>query len=305
MTGEDTVDQRLLLMHQTMLADAPRLRAYDEALEQAVDPGDVVVDVGAGTLVLSLLALRHGAGHVYAVEADPRMATVAARIIEANDLKDRLTLVAADARTLRLPRPADVLVSEMMGNLGPEEEMAEVLGVVARRVLRPGGRVVPRRLTTQLAAIEFDNEGWGLWGADFLGHRFDVVQELVEPQAHLHFFQRPPKLLSNPAPIADQALGRAGSARPRPSQRLRIVSPGTLHAVVGFFTADMADGVELSNFPSYPGCNWAVWIWPLRHTRVAEGDELRVDLHRPRGGTGTRLATDWRLDCGIVRAGRS
>ncbi|WBB75823.1 class I SAM-dependent methyltransferase [Micromonospora sp. WMMD1128] len=299
------MDQRLLLMHQTMLADAPRLHAYDQALEQTVDPGDVVVDVGAGTLALSLLALRHGAGHVYAVEADPRMAEVAARIIEANDLKDRLTLIVGDARTLRLPDRADVLVSEMMGNLGPEEEMAEVLGVVARRVLRPDGRVVPRRLVTRLAAIEFDAEGWGLWSSDFLGHRLDVVQELVEPQAHLHFFQRPPRLLSEPVPVADSALGRAGSTRPRPSQRLRVVRPGTLHAVMGYFTADMADGVELSNFPSYPGCNWAVWIWPLRHTRVAEGDELRLDLRRPRAGTGVRLATDWRLDCGIVRAGRS
>lgn len=156
-----------------------------------------------------------------------------------------------------------------------------------------------------MAAIEFDAEGWGLWGPDFLGHRLDVVQELVEPQAHLHFFQRTPRLLSEPEPVADSLLGRAGSARSRPSQRLRIVRPGTLHAVMGYFTAEMADGVELSNFPSYPGCNWAVWIWPLRHTRVAEGDELRVDLRRPRHGTGVRLATDWRLDCGIVRAGRS
>ncbi|GAA2714968.1 methyltransferase domain-containing protein [Micromonospora olivasterospora] len=299
------MDQRLLLMHQTMLADAPRLSAYDRALERSIDPGDVVVDVGAGTLALSLLALRHGAGHVYAVEADPRMVEVAARIVESNDLKDRLTLVAGDARTVRLPQPADVLVSEMMGNLGPEEQMAEVLAVTARRVLRPGGRVVPRRLVTRLAAIEFDGEGWGLWGGDFLGYRLDAVQDLVEPQAHLHFFQREPRLLSDPAPVADSALGRSGSTRPRSSQRLRVVRPGTLHAVMGWFTADMADGVALSNFPSYPGCNWAVWIWPLRHTRVAEGDELRVDLRRPRNAAGARVVTDWRLDCGIVRAGRS
>ncbi|WP_312247358.1 50S ribosomal protein L11 methyltransferase [Micromonospora sp. D75] len=105
------MDQRLLLMHQMMLGDAPRLRAYDRALEEAVTPGDVVVDVGAGLLALSLLALRHGAEHVYAVEADPATAAAAARNIEATDLKRRLTRVTGDARTVRLPRKADVLVS--------------------------------------------------------------------------------------------------------------------------------------------------------------------------------------------------
>jgi len=68
------MDQRLLLMHQMMLADRPRMTAYDRALAQAVEPGSVVVDVGAGTLALSMLALRHGAEHVYAIEADPEMA---------------------------------------------------------------------------------------------------------------------------------------------------------------------------------------------------------------------------------------
>src|SRR5262245_3702819 len=138
-------------MHQAMLGDRPRLRAYDQALEQAVKPDDVVIDVGAGTLALTLLALRHGAGHVYAVEAGRAMAEVAQRVITANDLEGRVSLLQGDARGLRLATRADVVVAELMGNLGPEEAMAEVVAAVARRNLRPEGRVVPRRLRTWLA----------------------------------------------------------------------------------------------------------------------------------------------------------
>jgi protein arginine N-methyltransferase 1 len=289
-------------MHQVMLADRPRLRAYEKALEQVVSPGDVVVDVGAGLLVLSMLALRHGAGHVYAIEADPQVAAVAARIAERNDLKGQLTLIQGDAREVRLPRKADVVVSEMMGNLGPEEEMADVLGVVARRNLRPGGRIVPQRLVTHLAAVELDGEGWGLWGDDFLGYRLDVVQESVEPAAHLHFFQRPPTLLSAPAVIADSRMGAGARSRPPSTQHLPITRGGRLHAIMGYFTATLAPEITLSNFPSYPGCNWAVWIWPLRHVTVAPGDMLRIGVQRPQD---IRVATDWRLDCRIVKQGRS
>ncbi|MEP2579594.1 MAG: hypothetical protein ABJH75_18490, partial [Roseibium sp.] len=75
------LDPRLGQMHQVMLGDRTRLEAYDKALARDVRPGDVVVDVGAGCLALTLLALRHGAGHVYAIEGDPATARIAGAIL--------------------------------------------------------------------------------------------------------------------------------------------------------------------------------------------------------------------------------
>ena len=295
------MDARLLVMHQVMLADRPRLDAYDRALARAVRPGDVVVDVGAGTLVLSVLALRHGAGHVYAVEADPRMAALAERIVADNDFGDRITVVQGDARVVRLPRKADVVVAELMGNLGPEEEMVEVVAAVARRNLAPGGRVVPRRLTTHLTAIQYDDEGWGVWRDDYLGYRLDAVRAAVEAQPQLHFFQRDPVLLSPHVAVAAGEIGRSRSGRPVEARRLPIDRAGELHAVMGHFTAELADGVTLSNFPSYPGCNWAVWTSPVRHTPVLPGDEILVELTAPSRSAAARDVTGWRLDCAISR----
>ncbi|MDX8034131.1 50S ribosomal protein L11 methyltransferase [Lentzea sp. BCCO 10_0856] len=301
------MDQRLLLMHQVMLADRPRLHAYDQALASVVREGDVVVDVGAGTLVLSMLALRHGAAHVYAIEADPAMAAVAEQIIRQNDLGDRLTLVQGEARIAKLPQAADVVVSEMMGNLGPEEQMVEVLGAVARRNLREGGTVIPRRLVTHLAAIEFDDEGWGLWrdGPPGLpGYRLDAVQHVVEPHAQLHFFQREPRFLAPPAVLSDDGIGPGSVSSPEREVRLRVRESGCLQAVIGYFAAELADGVTLSNYPSYPGCNWAVWVWPLRHKEVRAGDEIVVGVTVPRGRGRARDAMEWRLDCRITGPGR-
>lgn len=293
------MDPRLLLMHQMMLSDRTRLAAYDRALAAVLRPGDVVVDVGAGTLVLSVLALRHGAGHVYAIEADPEMASLADRIVRDNDFGDRIAVVHGDARAARLPVKADVVVSELMGNLGPEEEMVELVGAVARRHLRPGGRVVPQRLTTSITAVCYDDEGWGVWSEDYLGYRVDAVLDSVRPAPQLHFFQREPTLLSGHVPVAVGVLGQTSSGRPTRRHRLPVTRAGTVHAVMGHFRAELVDGVTLSNFPSYPGCNWAVWTWPVRHVGVEPGDELVVDLTVP--DRGSRDVTDWRLDCGLRR----
>lgn len=294
------MDTRLLLMHQAMLSDRVRTAAYERAIADAVRPGDVVVDVGAGLLPLSVMALRHGAAHVYAVEADPRVAELAERIVLDNGFDGRISVIRGDAGTVRLPSRVDVVVSELMGNLGPEEAMVELVAAVARRHLKPGGRLVPRRLRTHLTPIRFDGEGWGIWSSDQLGYRVHPVLAAAPAEAQLHFFQRPPQLLGPSVAIADHELGTARSGRPTGRTRLRIDDPGVVHAVMGHFRADLGGGAELANHPSYPGCNWAVWIWPLQHVPLDAGDELAVRVTVP--PRGARDVTTWRLECGRVRA---
>jgi enediyne biosynthesis protein CalE3 len=292
------VQQRTLTMHQVMLSDTTRVNAYDEALRHTVRPGDVVADVGAGTLILSLLALRHGAEHVYAIEGDPEVAAIAEIIAESNDVKDRVTIIQGDARTARIPTSVDVIVSEMMGYLGPEEEMADVIARVARRHLKRCGTVVPARVVTYLQAIQFHDEGWGVWSENFRGFSMKAVQDHVAGAAQLHFFTKQPVPLSRPVAVTDDRLGTNLQRRVN-EVALPIVRSGTLQAVIGYFTATLADGVTLSNHPGYPGCNWAVWVWPLRHTQVQPDMNVTVEITRP---SDVRHAEHWRLDCGISRA---
>ena len=55
-----------------MIADAARMGAFARALGQAIKPGAVVIDIGTGTGICALLACRHGARRVYAIEPTMR-----------------------------------------------------------------------------------------------------------------------------------------------------------------------------------------------------------------------------------------
>lgn len=57
-------------IHEEMLKDTVRTRAYQRAIEENPDDfkDKIVLDIGCGTGILSIFAARAGAKHVYAVE---------------------------------------------------------------------------------------------------------------------------------------------------------------------------------------------------------------------------------------------
>jgi len=108
-----------LLHQQNMLQDFVRTGTYYAAvMENRSDfEGRVVVDVGAGSGILSLFAAQAGARHVYAVEAS-EMAEHAQRLISGNpSLGQRITVIKGKVEEVELPEKADILISEPMGML--------------------------------------------------------------------------------------------------------------------------------------------------------------------------------------------
>ncbi|KAL5163464.1 putative histone-arginine methyltransferase 1.4 [Glycine soja] len=134
-----------LLHQQNMLQDYVRTGTYHAAvLENRTDfIGRVVVDVGAGSGILSLFAAQAGAKHVYAVEAS-EMAEYARKLIAGNPtLAQRITVIKGKVEDVELPEKADILISEPMGTLLVNERMLESYVIARDRFLVPAGKMFP------------------------------------------------------------------------------------------------------------------------------------------------------------------
>ncbi|KAE9602159.1 hypothetical protein Lal_00049908 [Lupinus albus] len=134
-----------LLHQQNMLQDYVRTGTYYAAvIENRADfIGQVVVDVGAGSGILSLFAAQAGAKHVYAVEAS-EMAEYARKLIAGNPtLAQRITVIKGKVEDVELPEKADVLISEPMGTLLVNERMLESYVIARDRFLTPSGKMFP------------------------------------------------------------------------------------------------------------------------------------------------------------------
>lgn len=134
-----------LLHQQNMLQDYVRTGTYYAAvLENRSDfEGRVVVDVGAGSGILSLFAAQAGAKHVYAIEASP-MAEYAKKLAAGNPgLGHLITVIHGKVEEVEVPEKADILISEPMGTLLVNERMLETYVIARQRFLKPGGKMFP------------------------------------------------------------------------------------------------------------------------------------------------------------------
>jgi protein arginine N-methyltransferase 1 len=143
-----------------MAADGVRMDAYARAIERAVKPGSVVLDIGAGTGIFSLLAARAGARRVHAVDPNPAI-WVLAEIARENRLDHRITIHHTTSYELDLAEKADVVVSDLRGSVPPFEEHFAVLRDARRRLLAPGGVLIPER--DELLVGVFEDEAIARW----------------------------------------------------------------------------------------------------------------------------------------------
>lgn len=156
------------LYHQMdMLEDSHRTGSYFNAImwNPACFEGKVVLDVGAGTGILSIFAAKAGAKQVFAVEATD-MAVRARKIVEANGLGEVIHVLQGTVESVELPCKVDVIVSEWMGYILLRESMLDSVLVARDRFLKPGGSMFPSHATLYLAPIgqlKALEDKWATW----------------------------------------------------------------------------------------------------------------------------------------------
>lgn len=146
------------LLHQgNMLQDYVRTGTYQQAVfKNIADFKDkVVLDVGAGTGILSFFALQAGAKRVYSVEASSS-AVIAEKLAKANGFGDRMIIVMGKIEEISLPEKVDLIISEPIGFLLVHERMLESYAVARERFLKPGGMMYPT--TGSIVLCPFSDE---------------------------------------------------------------------------------------------------------------------------------------------------
>ena len=290
-----------ILGHEGMLKDSVRCEAFRRAIGEAVTPGCTVLDVGAGTGILSLFAAKVGAGTVYAVERTG-IADLARQIIADNGFSDRIHVLRDDLEAIELPGKVDVIVSEWLGGYALDENLLPIVALARDRWLKPGGRLIPQAVTSMIAPA-YDRllqQDIDFWRSEPYGLALGEIGRIRARQSDIarhdlkqeHILCAPRRMWE-----VDCGICSVEDAN-RPFEvwlDFTAEQDGQFNTLAAWFDARLSDNVGLSNGPAEPDTHWGRSIFPVgRVVDLAEGSRVGIHFaHEPRG-KGESLAT-WEI----------
>ncbi|KAL8996274.1 MAG: hypothetical protein Q9169_004159 [Polycauliona sp. 2 TL-2023] len=264
-----------------MLKDEVRTKSYRDSIYQNkhLFKDKVVLDVGCGTAILSMFAVKAGAKHVIGVD----MSTIiekAREIVEVNGMSKQITLLQGKMEEVKLPFPkVDIILSEWMGYFLLYESMLDTVLYARDQYLVPNGLIFPDKATIFLAGIEdgeYKDEKIGFWdnvyGFDYSPLKHTALTEPLVDTVDLK------ACVTEPAKVFEIDLYTVKAAD------LAFKEPFTLdcrrndfiHALIAWFDIEFTachKPIKFSTGPHTKYTHWKQTVFYLREVLTVEENE--------------------------------
>ncbi|CAL5442881.1 unnamed protein product [Camellia sinensis] len=283
-----------------MLKDAVRTRTYQNVIYKNpfLFKDKIVLDVGAGTGILSLFCAKAGAKHVYAVVHATQqhmicddstcivecshMADMAQEIVKVNGFSDVITVLKGKIEEIELPiAQVDIIVSEWMGYFLLFENMLNTVLYARDKWLVSNGVVLPDKASLYLTAIEDAEykedkiEFWNnVYGFDMSCIKKQSMMEPLVDTVDQNQIVTNCQLLKT-MDISKMAPGDASFAAPF---KLVAERDDYIHALVAYFDVSFTKCHKLTGFSTGPRSRATHWKQTVLYLEdvltICEGEAL-------------------------------
>ena len=224
-----------LTYHYEMLSDESRVTPFARAIDQLCH-GAVVFESGTGSGIMSILAARAGARHVFCTELDPRIAAFARSNIAASGVGDRITLLAKSTTDVTLAdiggEKIDVAMAENLATWLVTEPQNQVMNHLRDTLSHDRTVTIPGRVRN---VLELAQARYRFYHAVSLKTHY--VEFTGVPRAAIHSKETECFVFDyaqlNPTEIEGEV-------------RIEVVSSGVVNAVRLTSPVELAQGVGFS-----------------------------------------------------------
>ncbi len=243
--------------HILMLNNYVRNVAFYKAIAANLKPGDLVLDIGTGTGILSMMAAKLGAAHVYTCEVNPNLYSKALEIIELNGYKSQITVFNQSSFDLKSIPTCDLLVTETIADDIFGENILKIVQDAQHRLLKPNAKIIPSQIKVYVTLIEsrFFMEKLQVFSDNTCGFDLSPVNAYGRNSLFVTKHDLPHyKLLCNPTKVIEMNL-----LEPYPTQQQTLVditATGTAHGFLVWGAYQLSEGNELETGPWSAQTSW-------------------------------------------------
>lgn len=225
-----------MLHAASLLGQRSRLVKFKQAIENVVEKGDYVVDIGTGSGVLALLAAKAGAGRVTAIDVNPESLRYAKLAAKTNNVEDVIEFVERHFADYTPTEKADVVICEMLSSMMLVEQQIPASYYATQTILKPYGILLPKEVRVYIVPVECP-EIWNRFQFEELN--FPRVVQTAAPDATRD--------------LADMQVLETFDLTNLPKYTLvdkisnfMVESSGTIHGIIGVFESQLYGDIQLT-----------------------------------------------------------
>ena len=266
--------------HYHYLIDETRATAYHCAVSEIIKPGDVVVDLGAGTGIMGLLACEAGAKRVYSID-NGGIIEVARQAAIDNGFGDRVTFIKGMSTRVDLPEKVDVVIADQVGYFGFGAGILNFFSDAKKRFLKPDGKLIPSRIDLCIAPVQCQEvyDQIEFWQHSPAGFNFGKAHEFAVNNYYKTTFVAD-NIIGPPVTGISLDLYTATAASFKFETTLVIQRDGIMHGLGGWFLAQLSPSASMTNSPVAENpIQRSQLFFPLANPiEVVEGDVINVTI---------------------------
>ena len=252
--------------HLPMMNDEVRNNAYYNAIKLAVGDGALVLDIGTGSGLLSLMAAANGAGKVITCETSRVIADAAKDIIDSNGYGEKISVVNKMSTDLivgeDLPQRADLIISEVLSAELVGEGVRTTLFDANKRLLKKNGTMIPQSGKIIIALVGNSPEVFDATSVASV-HGFDLSRfNLISQNKFYPNLKDKPLLLSSPEEAFNiNFYNESGVVKEERIIRLQADQDGLCLGLIQWLSVHLYKHIEYENRPGENHSHWATPVY--------------------------------------------
>lgn len=243
------------------LHDSKRTNALRRAIKNSIKKGDVVLELGAGTGILSMFAADAGASKVYAVELDKGNIDTLEKVVFENGYSKIITVIHNDATTVEIPEKVDYIICEMIAT-GLIEELQVPAMNNALRFLKPKGGVLIQQYDIFAELVYSKSE--------FYNKKFNIIRFELPEMRDMRSISFSEKISFS----SNNFLKAIINSSIKKNIKVQIISNGKINAIRITGRTLLSDKTSLESSTAY---DFPI-ILPLEEREVKKGEILSLKI---------------------------